>query len=293
MYVSKAYGLTLQSEIPLLTNCSYNKESAVSNIDVKITLENIENFSNNEGVRERILLGKLANVGKFLIEDGRKVIIDPEPGISNDILRPCILGSAMAVVLQQRGFLVLHASCIVINGMAIAFLGHSGDGKSTICSAFHARGYEVLTDDVLVIDIARENILVIPSFPEIKLRSDSASLIGYKEGILSPLHPLTNKKVHQIKQGFSLGSVPLKYIYVLDKGEQSSIKSLSAKEGFIELVKHTRSVNTLRNQNLEKTHFEKCTTMVQKIPIFRLVRKFSLSEIFSVVEIVEKALIDA
>ncbi|NJK56498.1 MAG: serine kinase [Pleurocapsa sp. SU_5_0] len=236
------------------------------------------------------MLGNLLGVGRFLIKNGREIIVDPEKGINEDVLRPCILGSAMVVLLQQRGFLVLHASCVVVEDEAIAFLGYSGSGKSTIASAFHREGYGILTEDVMAIDTKVDPYLVIPSFPSIKLRADSAEALGYDQGILSPLHPLTQKKVHHLDHGFVNKSYPLKRIYILAQGDRNEITPLSPKTAFIELVRHTRAVHTLKHQELEQVHFQQCATLVNNIPIFKLERKFVLSELPGLVKSIKEDL---
>ena len=284
MTLYSAYGLTIKSEIALSTVVS-----AAKNFDVVVNIADLSNKNSQQinNNKSNNVLGSIPGVAKFLISDGQKILVEPESNVDEPILSPCILGSAMAILLQQRGLLVLHASCVVINGFAIAFLGNSGDGKSTICSAFHSRGYRILTDDVMAINTNQDSIYVIPSIPEIKLRSDSSNLIGYPAGTLSPLHPMTQKKVYKIESGFSSEPITLKKIYVLDKGQQNKIQPLSSQDSFIELVKHTRAVKTLKSQNLEQAHFKKCAKIAEKIAISRLIRKFALSELPYLVSLIE------
>ena len=55
----------------------------------------------------------------------------------------------MALLLYQRGFLVLHGSSIKINNGAIAFLGYRGNGKSTTAINLYKKNYPIVTDDIL------------------------------------------------------------------------------------------------------------------------------------------------
>ena len=281
-----AYGLTIDSEISLSTVYSGSRNSDVVVEIADLKHENSQTINSNQ---LNNILGSIPGVAKFLISNGTKILVEPESGINESILSPYILGSAMAVLLQQRGLLVLHASCVIVNDVAVAFLGNSGDGKSTICSAFHSQGYRILTDDVMAIDV-EDNIKVIPSIPEIKLRSDSSNSLGYQAGNLSPLHPITQKKIYKIESGFSNDPIALKKIYLLDKGEQNQIKPLSNQESFIKLVKHTRAVKTLKSQNLDQAHFLKCAKIANKVELSRLIRKFALSELPSLVSLVEQDL---
>ena len=293
MYLCKAYGLNIFSEMPLL-NHKIIDEGSIGH-DVFITFGKIDDyddyFENHE--RDTQLFGIIPGVARSFISNGKLIVVEPFPGISQQSLRNCILGSAMAALLQQRGFLVLHASSVIIQGVAVAFLGHSGAGKSTICSAFHSHGYNFLTDDVMALQVDSQETMVIPSIPEIKLRDDSALATNLSGGSLSPLHPITQKKIHRVSEGFDTYAVPLKQIYVLEQGEQNYIQSLGVQAAFVELIKHTRSVKTLQNQNLEQVHFNKCVLLSKNVSILKLVRKFALSELDSVVNLVKKNLTKA
>lgn len=293
MYLCKAYGLNIVSEMPLL-NDKIIDQSSVDH-DVVVSFGKVDDcddyFKNHE--QDAQLFGIIPNFVRSFISNGKLIVVEPFPGISPESLRNCILGSAMAVLLQQRGFLVLHASCVVIDGMAVAFLGHSGAGKSTICSAFQARGYKFLTDDVMALKIDSQEIMVIPSIPEIKLRDDSASVTNLSGGSLSPLHPLTQKKIHRVRESFDRRVAPLKQIYVLEQGERNYIQLLEVQAAFVELIRHTRSVATLRTQNLDRVHFDRCATLSNNVPISKLVRKFALSELDSVVSLVKDSLMKA
>lgn len=105
MYTSTAYGLIIESETSLLASVKHDGKP-----DVVVVLENFKKYSIEKQENQKYLTGKLPGVGKFLIRNGQEIIVEPEVGISENVLRPCILGSAMVVLLQQRGFLVLHAS---------------------------------------------------------------------------------------------------------------------------------------------------------------------------------------
>lgn len=114
-------------------------------------------------------------VGVYLIDaDGRGVTIDPAPGADPRMVRAVLLGTVFGILCHKRNLLPLHASCVEIDGVAVAFTGPSGIGKSTLAGAFVAAGHRVLTDDVTVVDLdAPDGPLVRPTFPRLKLREDS------------------------------------------------------------------------------------------------------------------------
>lgn len=102
----------------------------------------------------------------LLITDGELVDVDAQPKIDPAILRLILLGPILALVLHQRGYLVLHASAVELNSTAVAFIGDKGAGKSTTAAAFNAEGYALFSDDVVA--VAPESHLVYPRLPSTK-----------------------------------------------------------------------------------------------------------------------------
>src|SRR5207245_2121597 len=108
-------------------------------------------------------------VGAFQITAGREIIVEPASGVEARVLRLFLLGPALALLLVQRGLLVLHASAVEVAGRAIAFLGESGQGKSTTAAAFHACGHPVVADDVVAVQIEDGGPLIYPGLPQLNL----------------------------------------------------------------------------------------------------------------------------
>lgn len=63
--------------------------------------------------------------------------------------------------------LALHGSAISVEGRAYVFLGASGAGKSTTAHALASRGFGLVSDDMVLIDVARG--LVLPGAPTVRL----------------------------------------------------------------------------------------------------------------------------
>ena len=63
-----------------------------------------------------------------------------------------LLGSIFGALCHQNGLLPLHASTVEREGAVTAFLGDSGAGKSTLAACLERRGYQILSDDICVIE---------------------------------------------------------------------------------------------------------------------------------------------
>jgi len=122
------------------------------------------------------------------ISGGQTIAYRPHPGVHDDELRLFLLGSGLAAVMMQRGFLVLHANAVVPRGSdtAIACIGDSGAGKSTMAVAMMLRGHRCLADDVCPIG---DGNAILPGLARAKLWDDSARHLGIDTAPLSRVRP--------------------------------------------------------------------------------------------------------
>jgi hypothetical protein len=92
--------------------------------------------------------------GCYLVApDGRRVMAAPPSGPAWRWER-LVLAQVLPLAAVLRGMDVLHASAVAIAGRAVAFLGASGAGKTTLAGRIAARGAPLVTDDVLALDLA-------------------------------------------------------------------------------------------------------------------------------------------
>ena len=103
------------------------------------------------------------------------MIARPDPDADPAFL-PILLGaSALAFALTVRQHLVLHASCVAINGAAVAVVADSGGGKSTLSALLCAAGASFVSDDVLRVDLTPDPVIHRGS-REMRLRLGSAEV---------------------------------------------------------------------------------------------------------------------
>ena len=136
-YFYKAYGLRIHSDLWL----SDLIPSPPGKSDVRIRLGRLDEsflLAELKGGITRSGYGTTARasteavtfhwrgVGTALVRGGRDVIVEPDPGIDERDLSPYLNGSILAVLLHQRGLLVLHASAVVLNGQAVRILRRQG-----------------------------------------------------------------------------------------------------------------------------------------------------------------------
>lgn len=110
------------------------------------------------------------------------------PDGTEDFLRAHLLGRVLGTVLHDDGYLVLHGSAVLTPAGVIGLLGPKGYGKSSLALALARAGAPLLTDDTLVIDVARPNArtserpLALPGVTSTRLLPDSAAALGVQVG---------------------------------------------------------------------------------------------------------------
>lgn len=220
--------------------------------------------------------------GKFQVRSGSEIIIDPAPEAEDRLLRLCLLGPVLAALLHQRGLLVLHASAVEINGIAVAFLGEKGWGKSTLAAYLQEQQHNLLADDVVAIDLSSDKVSVLPGFPQLKLWPSAAEYLGLNYEQMPQLQPELDKRAHRLNCDFPATPRPLGSLYVLDIGEQVEVEAIRPQEAVVELVCHSYMVRHLAATNTSASNFRQCAAVARAVPVLRLKRPrslFTLSQI--------------
>lgn len=98
----------------------------------------------------------------------------PQPGTPANTLRHLALDQVLPLVAGSENRIALHGSVIGTPAGAVAFLGQSGVGKSTLAATLGRRGYPVLSDDCCLL-VRRDDggFDVVPSYPGVRLNPDS------------------------------------------------------------------------------------------------------------------------
>ncbi|MFB2895114.1 hypothetical protein ACE1CI_19580 [Aerosakkonemataceae cyanobacterium BLCC-F50] len=284
-----AYGLQIRSTLPIPEFIVSSGEP-----DVVIRLGQVEclPFVIDPDVRfqfrEQEACFIYEDVGAFLVQQGREIVIDPAPRVEERVLRLFILGPIIAMLLHQRGLLLLHASAVVVNNSVVAFLGDSGWGKSTTAAALHTLGYGILTDEILAIVSCFEYPIALPAFPQLKLWPEAAIFLGNDPKKLPRVHPQSDKRTCHANRKFPQRPLPLKRIYVLVEGLHQEIEPLQPQNAFIELVRHSYAARFLKATGAASLHLHHCAKLASSVSICSLIRPKSLAALPDLVRLLEK-----
>jgi hypothetical protein len=91
-----------------------------------------------------------SSIGDFWIApDVQLVRIHTHAEVDPELIALFLVGNVIASVLTAAGEPVLHASAVQTGDSALAFVGASGMGKSTLAAVLCANGARLITDDLL------------------------------------------------------------------------------------------------------------------------------------------------
>ena len=199
--------------------------------------------------------------------DAQRVTCVPAPEVSEGTALHLYLNQVLPLVLSKLGKLVFHASAVEISGGAVAFVGESGRGKSTLAASFAVSGCRFLTDDGLVVEPSGENFEALPSHPSIRLWEDSeVALIPPAARRAPPVH-YTSKARFLADEDLAFCEVPrpLRRVYFLGDGsaERLEIRRLSAAETLVEWVKHSFLLD-IEEQPRLASHFDQVAALANR-----------------------------
>jgi hypothetical protein len=130
---------------------------------------------------DRSVLLRLHGLVDFVIApDLLTVTAWRDPRCEPELYTLLVGGNLLATVLALRGETVLHASAVERDGRAVAFVAHSGMGKSTLAALACARGARFVTDDLLRFEHGVDGgVWCLPGGLENRLRRPPAEILGF------------------------------------------------------------------------------------------------------------------
>ena len=175
-----------------------------------------------------------------------------EPGAEHPVVVEAALGPALILALALQGTWTLHASAVFSDDRAVAFVGESGNGKSTL-AGFLGRegrpGWRLLADDMLPVVPGPGGLDVLPHFPQLKLAGEDCSPAALPE------------------------RMPLAAIYVLPpaagRSKAVQVRRLGSRDAALAVVRHTVAARLFDGALLAR-HLAFCAHAAAHIRICRL-----------------------
>lgn len=164
----------------------------------------------------------------------------------------------------SRSALVLHASSVAIGEIAVAFVGASGTGKSTLALAvpLHSEKGAMIADDYLVI---REEDRVAPTAIAARVWPDSAEQA--QKATVSDLP--TGKK--QVDAGGSPLPAPVKLsrLFVLAESDEVEISPVTKRDAFAQLFRNAFRIDPADPLTNRET-VNRISDLLNRLPLYQL-----------------------
>jgi hypothetical protein len=274
LFLYSAYGLVIRSEFPLPALLPgegpadvHVRRAALEEVTVALRADPDNRKVTPE--QGQVLWDGYAT---FLARHGTEILVDPVPGVDERTVQLGVLGPSFAMLLQQRGFLLLHASAVAVDGAAVAFLGPPRHGKSTTAAALHAQGYPLVVDDVVAIRFDGGGATVYPAFPQFKLWPDSVRALGHDPDTLPEIEPDYVKRARPVDAGFwGQEALPLRCIYVLAWGDALAIEPVAVREAFLQIASHSYAIHWMHEVS-GSTYLHARARLAEQVPVRRLRR---------------------
>ncbi len=236
-----AYGLTIQSEMEIPELSKNLNPSGRPDVVVRYANAAIKGFSDPTGmgcahqVNQNTVVYAKDRCGRFLVNNGSEIQVDPDPGVEDRVWRLSLFGPALALLLIQRGKLVLHGGAVAFPEGTALLLGPSGAGKSTLTGELCNQGGRLLTDDVVTIDLEEDPPQVLPGVPLFKLWPDAVE--EAPDGVWTRvLHPDFNKVGRRVEDAELSSPAPVSRVFVLAAGKKLARVPLAGAEAFRPLM---------------------------------------------------------
>lgn len=290
MFLYRISGVTVASEVALsgaLPLAAGEPDVVIRQGPVAETLPNPSTSAPNwEDDGERFLM-RTPGVGRFLAAHGREVTFEPEAGVPAADCAVYLQGTMLAMLLNQRGGILLHASAVAAGGKAVLFCGDSGEGKSTLAAALSLRGHAVLGDDVCVVRFdAAGGPIVSADARQLKLKDTTIAAIGLddRRGGAAP-----GQKTYVRPPLEAAAELPLGAIYVLCSVEEGEdrVQPLGGARAFRALAANAFRPGLVQRSGQGPRYFLGGAKILRHAGVFALRRRRDLATLANTAERLE------
>jgi hypothetical protein len=204
--------------------------------------------------------------------DGLEITAHPTDIADETTVEHLYINQVVPLALSRQGRPTFHASVITVQNGAVAFLGKTGMGKSTLAASFALEEATFLTDDALLID-EDDGIRAMPSHASVRLWHDSVEALIPEEVAKAGAISYSDKARLLAGDALRYTDEPasLRAAFVL-RSEQPGgvvIEPLSGSERQMAWIENSFLLD-IEDRDLLTQHFDWTHRIAEQVPTFSL-----------------------
>jgi hypothetical protein len=128
-----------------------------------------------------------------------------------------LIGQVLPLTAAVRGYEMLHASAVGIDGKAVAFLGDSSAGKTSLATNALLQGAEFMADDAVALEVHDGRVLAHPGPPVAAVRHAEVDRLSRANRRRLGVSMASNPKEVLFRVSRHSGPAPLGAMYFIDR----------------------------------------------------------------------------
>ena len=205
--------------------------------------------------------------------DGKDVTVHPTGDTDDVTIEHLYINQIVPLALSRQGKPAFHASVVTVAGGAVAFLGRTGMGKSTLAASFALGDAAFLTDDSLIIAEQGDHCFAMPSHASLRLWEDSVEALIREDAAKAAAVSYSSKARLLAGAALTHSDSPIRllaaYVLQAEEPEDVTIMPLSGSDRHMAWVENSFLLD-IEDRDLLAQHFDWTHRISSAVPTFSL-----------------------
>jgi hypothetical protein len=208
--------------------------------------------------------------GAHLVAPDGSLIRSSLPPETGEAWQRLFFAQALPLAAALNGLALFHASAVVADGDAYAFVGLSGSGKTSVAAQLVARGAKILTDDVLALKPVEGEIHAYAGPARISIERSELDGLGAdgRERLGRRLETPSEDGKVQLETRPDVEPVPLCGVFLLSRSSASRIAVKRDPENRTQALLAAAFLGYLMLPQRLALHLEVCSRIAAGVPTF-------------------------
>jgi hypothetical protein len=182
-----------------------------------------------------------------------------------------LVGQVLPLVSVMHGLEPFHASAVTVGNVAIAVMGASGQGKSSLVAELSLLGAQFLADDVLALQLVDDRLVAHPGAGLLSLRWPTVQRLGSRK--VAALGKRLGFDEHGVRLAVvgQAGPVPLVALYHLEAADaQQSVGLVAVPKPDPRLLLGGTFISILRSRERLVRQLDTCAAIASAVRVVRV-----------------------